>query len=45
MEEQEIMNELQLNNVISDLCVTASEVGDSGKAVSWLNLNGDLGYY
>lgn len=31
------MNLLQMNGIISDNCVTAAEVGDTGKAVSFLN--------
>ena len=37
------MNELQEHGIISDNCVHASEVGDSGKAVGWLaNRNNPL---
>lgn len=33
------MNFLQNNGIISDNCITASEVGDVGAAISYLNLN------
>ena len=33
------MNALQNHGIISDNCVNAAEVGDPGKAISWLNLN------
>jgi hypothetical protein len=33
------MNLLQEHGIVSDNCVAASEVGDTGKAISWLNLN------
>lgn len=39
LDESQAMNELQEHGVISDNCVTAGEVGDSGKAVAWLDLN------
>lgn len=39
LEEIHAMNELQEHGVISDNAVHASEVGDSGKAVTWLTLN------
>ncbi len=39
LDEVEAMNELQGHGVISDNCVSAAEVGDSGKAVTWLALN------
>lgn len=37
--ETRAMNALQNHGIISDNCVTASEVGDTGKAIMWLNLN------
>ena len=37
LNEIEVMNLLQNHGVISDNCVTAAEVGDPGKAVSFLN--------
>jgi hypothetical protein len=39
LDEVKAMNELQDHGIISDNCVSAAEVGDSGKAVSWLALN------
>jgi hypothetical protein len=33
------MNLLQEHGIVSDNCVTAAEVRDTGKAISWLNLN------
>lgn len=39
LDETRAMNELQEHGVISDNCVTAADVGDSGKAVAWLDLN------
>lgn len=33
------LNLLQDAGVISDLCVTVEDVGDAGKAVSWLSLH------
>jgi hypothetical protein len=36
-DETDAMNLLQMNGIISDNCITASEVSDSGKAVAWLN--------
>jgi hypothetical protein len=38
LDEVEAMNELQDHGIISDNCISAAEVGDSGKAVSWLAL-------
>jgi len=38
-DEVKAMNLLQEHGVVSDNCVTAAEVGDTGKAISWLNLN------
>lgn len=35
------LNLLQDAGVISDLCVTVDDVGDAGKAVSWLSLHED----
>ena len=37
--ETRAMNLLQEHGIVSDNCVTAAEVGDIGKAISWLNLN------
>ncbi len=39
--ETRAMNALQNHGIISDNCVTASEVGDTGKAIMWLNLHPD----
>jgi hypothetical protein len=39
--ETRAMNALQNHGVISDNCVTAAEVGDTGKAIMWLNLHPD----
>lgn len=39
LNEIKILNILQDHGIISDECVTSSEVGDSGKAVSWIELN------
>lgn len=36
LDEVKAMNELQNNGIISDNCITAADVGDSGKAVAWL---------
>ena len=36
LDETQAMNDLQGHGVISDNCIDACEVGDSGKAVSWL---------
>jgi hypothetical protein len=36
LDETQAMNEIQEHGIISDNCVTAAEVGDSGKAVAWL---------
>jgi hypothetical protein len=36
LDERQAMNELQEHGVISDNCIDACEVSDSGKAVSWL---------
>jgi len=36
-DEIDAMNILQMNGIISDNCVHAAEVGDTGKAVSFLN--------
>lgn len=33
------MNFLQNHGIISDNCITASQVGDAGAAISFLNLN------
>lgn len=33
------MNALQDNGVVSDNCIDPQDVGDSGKAVQWLNMN------
>ncbi len=33
------LNVLQEAGVVSDLCVTVEDVGDAGKAVSWLSLH------
>lgn len=38
-DEVKAMNLLQEHGIVSDNCVTASEVGDIGAAISWLNLN------
>ena len=38
LDEVKTMNELQDHGVISDNCISAAEVGDSGKAVAWLAL-------
>lgn len=37
LDETATLNLLQNHGIISDLCVTAEEVGDSGKAVAWLH--------
>jgi hypothetical protein len=37
--ETRAMNLLQEHGIVSDNCVTAAEVVDIGKAISWLNLN------
>lgn len=39
LDEVKTMNELQDHGIISDNCISAAEVGDSGKAVAWLALN------
>ena len=39
LDETKILNTLQDHGIISDNCVTSEEVGDSGKAVTWLELN------
>jgi len=36
LNEVETMNLLQDHGIISDNCVTAAEVADAGKAISWL---------
>jgi hypothetical protein len=36
LNEVKTMNLLQDHGIISDNCVTAAEVGDTGKAVAWL---------
>jgi len=38
-DETAVMNILQEHGVISDNCVRASEVGDSGIAVAWIERN------
>lgn len=35
------MNALQNHGVISDNCVTAAEVHETGKAIAWLNLHAE----
>ncbi|MBU6183523.1 MAG: hypothetical protein KGR46_12025 [Verrucomicrobia bacterium] len=37
LDETAALNLLQDHGIISDLCVTAEEVGDSGRAVTWLH--------
>lgn len=37
LDESAALNLLQEYGIISDLCVTAEEVGDSGRAVTWLH--------
>lgn len=44
LDETAVLNLLQDHGIISDECVLAEEVGDSGKAVSWLELNKNLNY-
>jgi len=39
LNEVEVMNLLQNHGIISDNCTNAADVGDSGKAVSFLNIN------
>lgn len=39
IDEVKAMNALQDHGIVSDNCVHASEVKDSGKAVAWLNEN------
>jgi hypothetical protein len=39
LDETKILNILQDHGIISDNCITPDEVGDSGKAVAWLELN------
>lgn len=39
LDEKEVMNILQEYGIISDECITANDVADCGKAVSWLNFN------
>jgi hypothetical protein len=39
LEETKTLNILQDHGIISDNCITPDEVGDSGKAVAWLELN------
>lgn len=39
--ETRAMNLLQEHGIVSDNCVTAAEVGDTGKAIMWLNLHPD----
>ena len=41
LNENKVMNTLQEYRVISDECIVAKDVGDCGKAVSWLNFNID----
>jgi hypothetical protein len=41
LDEVRVLNVLQEHAVISDMCVTAEDVGDAGKAVAWLELNKD----
>jgi hypothetical protein len=41
LNENKVMNILQEYGVISDECIAAKDVGDCGKAVSWLNFNID----
>jgi hypothetical protein len=41
LNEKEVMNRLQEYGVISSNCIDAKDVGDCGKAVSWLNFNID----
>ena len=41
LNEKEVMNRLQEYRIISDNCIDAKDVGDCGKAVSWLNFNID----
>jgi len=33
------LNLLQDHGIISDLCITPEDVGDSGKAITWLSLH------
>ena len=40
LDEVAVMNELQENGVISDNAVEASEVGNGGVAISWLEKRG-----
>lgn len=39
LDETKILNTLQDHGIVSDNCVTSEEVGDSGKAVAWLEIN------
>ena len=39
LDETSVLNLLQDHGIIADECVLAEEVGDSGKAISWLELN------
>jgi len=39
LDENKILNILQDHGIISDNCITSDEVGDSGKAVAWIELN------
>ena len=38
-DETAVMNILQEHGVVSDNCIHARDVGDSGKAVSWIERN------
>jgi hypothetical protein len=41
LDPKRVLNALQNYGVVSDLCITLEEVGDSGKAVAWLEQNQD----
>ena len=41
LDEVDAMNELQDHGIISDNCISAAEVGDSGKAVAWLAMRSE----
>lgn len=42
LDETEAMNALQNHGIISDNCERASDCGNSGKAVSWLEEHKEL---
>ena len=41
LDETSVLNLLQDHGIISDECVLAEEVGDAGKAISWISMHGE----